>query len=46
MAALGLDVVAEGVEDGATLAELKRLNCDYAQGYGIGVPVPFEKFDV
>ena len=43
---LGLDVVAEGVEDGATLAELKRLNCDYAQGYGIGVPVPFEKFEV
>ena len=30
---LGLRVVAEGVEDAATLAQLARLGCDEAQGY-------------
>jgi diguanylate cyclase len=30
-----LSVVAEGVEDEATMKELKRLGCDYAQGYFI-----------
>ena len=28
-----LTVVAEGVEDEATLKELKRMGCDVAQGY-------------
>ncbi|MCC5950715.1 MAG: EAL domain-containing protein [Acidimicrobiia bacterium] len=37
---LGLGVVAEGVEDGATLAELAALGCDRAQGYFITRPVP------
>jgi EAL domain-containing protein (putative c-di-GMP-specific phosphodiesterase class I) len=35
---LGLEVVAEGVEDGETLQELVDLGCDYAQGYFIGRP--------
>jgi diguanylate cyclase (GGDEF)-like protein len=30
---LGLSVVAEGVEDGETLAALHRLSCDVVQGY-------------
>jgi len=38
--ALGLDVVAEGVEDNGSLDLLRELGCDVAQGYGIGRPVP------
>jgi len=37
---LGLDVVAEGVEDAATLARLATLGCDRAQGYYLSRPVP------
>ncbi|GHC30706.1 EAL domain-containing response regulator [Aidingimonas halophila] len=37
---LGLDVVAEGVEDGNALAFLKTIGCDYAQGYYIARPMP------
>ncbi len=37
---LGLQVVAEGVEDGETLAALTRLGCDYAQGYYLSPPMP------
>lgn len=33
---LGLEVVAEGIEDESTLDMLRRLGCDYAQGYLIG----------
>jgi EAL domain-containing protein (putative c-di-GMP-specific phosphodiesterase class I) len=36
---LGLRVVAEGVEDRATLELLRRLNCDLAQGNAICQPV-------
>jgi EAL domain-containing protein (putative c-di-GMP-specific phosphodiesterase class I) len=38
----GKKTVAEGVEDDATLAELRALGVDYAQGYGIGRPAPVE----
>ena len=31
--ALSLEVIAEGVENEVQLAELRRLGCDYAQGY-------------
>lgn len=37
---LGLQVVAEGVEDPDTLQELTELGCDLAQGYLISRPVP------
>lgn len=37
---LGLTVVAEGVEDNATLLQLQNYGCDYAQGYGIAMPMP------
>jgi diguanylate cyclase (GGDEF)-like protein len=36
--ALGLHVVAEGVEEQSTLDILTRLGCDLAQGYHIGKP--------
>ena len=39
---LGLEVVAEGVEDGATLRRLAELGCDRAQGYFIARPMPGE----
>ena len=40
--ALGLSVVAEGVETQRQLHELRRLGCDSAQGYHIGRPEPSE----
>ncbi|MFN8020242.1 MAG: EAL domain-containing protein [Acidimicrobiales bacterium] len=37
---LGLQVVAEGVEDEATLELLHSLGCDVVQGYHLGKPAP------
>jgi diguanylate cyclase (GGDEF)-like protein len=37
--ALGMRVVAEGVEDAATLELLRSFGCDLAQGFGVGRPV-------
>ncbi|MDP9219455.1 MAG: EAL domain-containing protein [Actinomycetota bacterium] len=37
---LGLTVVAEGVEDSATLIALKTLGADIIQGYYLGHPMP------
>ncbi|MFZ2030092.1 MAG: EAL domain-containing protein [Vitreimonas sp.] len=37
---LGLSVVAEGVEDAATLDLLRLFGCDYAQGYHVARPMP------
>jgi diguanylate cyclase (GGDEF)-like protein/PAS domain S-box-containing protein len=37
---LGLRVVAEGVEDQATLNQLATLGCDSAQGYHLAKPMP------
>ena len=41
--ALGLRVVAEGIEDNATLTVLTGMGCDLAQGYFIGRPVPADQ---
>ena len=38
--ALGLSVVAEGVETGEQLAALAELGCEKVQGYYIGKPMP------
>jgi diguanylate cyclase len=38
--ALGLRIVAEGIEDEATLTLLSELGCDLAQGYLIDIPKP------
>lgn len=42
---LGLRVLAEGVEDRATLDTLGTLDCDLAQGYHIARPMAAEAFD-
>ena len=36
---LGLSVVAEGIEDAGTVAELVDLGCDVGQGYHLGRPM-------
>ncbi|MBR0551753.1 putative bifunctional diguanylate cyclase/phosphodiesterase [Stakelama marina] len=41
---LGFDVVAEGVENAAILEMLRKMGCDYAQGWHIGRPVPARDF--
>jgi EAL domain-containing protein (putative c-di-GMP-specific phosphodiesterase class I) len=40
---LGLEVVAEGVEDEATWIALRDLGCSFAQGYWSGRPTPAEQ---
>nr|WP_281371623.1 EAL domain-containing protein [Petropleomorpha daqingensis] len=41
---LGLEVVAEGVEDGDTQTVLSGMGCDLIQGYHLGRPMPAEEF--
>nr|WP_158637119.1 EAL domain-containing protein [Arenimonas daejeonensis] len=36
--ALSADIVVEGIETGEQLQALRRLGCQYAQGYLIGRP--------
>jgi EAL domain-containing protein (putative c-di-GMP-specific phosphodiesterase class I) len=40
---LGLQVVAEGVEDAPTWTRLRDLGCDVAQGYHVSRPIPPEE---
>ena len=42
--ALGLEIVAEGVESELQLRELRRLGCEYSQGYYHSRPVPAGEF--
>lgn len=44
--AIGKQTVAEFVENAATLELLREIGVDYAQGYGIGRPVPLGDFDL
>ncbi|HUF97456.1 MAG TPA: EAL domain-containing protein, partial [Ilumatobacter sp.] len=41
---LGLQVVAEGVENGPTLDRLRELSCDIGQGHGIARALPSKMF--
>jgi diguanylate cyclase (GGDEF)-like protein/PAS domain S-box-containing protein len=41
--AMGMKTIAEFVENDAILAALRDIGVDYAQGYGIARPVPFEE---
>jgi EAL domain-containing protein (putative c-di-GMP-specific phosphodiesterase class I) len=43
--ALGLEVIAEGVETELQLVELRRLGCDYSQGYHLARPAPPEDIE-
>ena len=40
--ALGMDVIAEGVETAEQLAKLRSLGCEYGQGYFFARPLPSE----
>ncbi len=40
---MGKQTIAEFVENDATIQALREIGVDYAQGYGIGRPEPFEK---
>jgi diguanylate cyclase len=42
--ALGLRVVAEGIEDQQALDAITSFDCDYAQGYHFSRPVPAATF--
>lgn len=42
---LGLNVVAEGVENAAVLRKVKELGCDELQGYHFGRPQPPAEFE-
>jgi diguanylate cyclase (GGDEF)-like protein/PAS domain S-box-containing protein len=42
---LGVDVVVEGVEDDAAFDTIAHLGADFAQGYGIGRPMPAKAFE-
>ncbi|MGV3628631.1 MAG: putative bifunctional diguanylate cyclase/phosphodiesterase [Betaproteobacteria bacterium] len=42
---MGFTVVAEGVEDQASLALLKELGCDHAQGYFMSKPLSVQNFE-
>ncbi len=42
---LGLNVIAEGVEDSSTLERLAALGCDHAQGYHVSKPMPADAFN-
>ncbi|MDR3398559.1 MAG: EAL domain-containing protein [Pandoraea sp.] len=37
---MGIRIVAEGIEDAVTLAKLRTLGCDFAQGYFLSKPLP------
>lgn len=43
--ALSMETVAEGVEEQQQVDMLKRLNCDYIQGYFFSKPIPIVEFE-
>ena len=43
---LGLDVVAEGIEDGDTAEILREMGCDKGQGWYFGRPAPADELEL
>jgi len=43
---MGMKTVAEFVENNDIKQLLKSMNVDYAQGYGIGMPIPLEQIEL
>lgn len=41
---LGMQIVAEGVEDESQVRKLRQVGCDYAQGYFYARPMPWDDF--
>ncbi len=41
---MGKEMVAEGVEDAATLEQLAAMGCQHAQGFYMSKPLPIEEF--
>ena len=44
--ALGLQVVAEGVENECQISLLRQMGCRYGQGYYFSKPIPVNEFDL
>jgi EAL domain-containing protein (putative c-di-GMP-specific phosphodiesterase class I) len=44
--ALGIEVVAEGVESDVQLTRLQDIGCDFAQGYLLQVPLPADQLNM
>jgi diguanylate cyclase (GGDEF)-like protein/PAS domain S-box-containing protein len=44
--ALGLEVVAEGVESDVQLSRLREIGCDFAQGYLLQAPLPAHQLNI
>ena len=42
---LGLKIVAEGAETQAQVDRLKKVGCDYVQGYFFAKPMPLDQFE-
>ncbi len=42
--ALNIPCIAEGIEDEETLDALRELNCDYGQGFHLGLPMSVDSF--
>jgi diguanylate cyclase (GGDEF)-like protein/PAS domain S-box-containing protein len=42
---LGMQVIAEGIEDSGQLAQLQALECDFGQGYFFSRPMPADQAD-
>ena len=46
LAVVGMECIAEWVEDAETLALLKKLGADYGQGHALSPPMPLAEFEV
>lgn len=42
---LGMEVIAEGVEDNTQFGYIRDINCDYVQGYVFDKPLPESEFE-